>query len=116
MPHIIVEYTRSLGDVVAVQPLLLNLHNALGAQETVDVERIKTRAVPLDPCVVGGAQQEDLMIHIAIKLMPHEKRTPDVMKGWAMDLRDIASGALPDGSPCKVTAEILMIDAATYCG
>ncbi|NQZ14376.1 MAG: hypothetical protein HRT94_06120 [Alphaproteobacteria bacterium] len=66
MPHIIVEHTK---DVDNVQELLEKLHQSLASQETVVVEAIKTRAVPLDHVVVGDGTSSSMM-HTTLKLLP----------------------------------------------
>ena len=111
MPHIIVEYSDQLSlDMTA---LLTELHDGLTEDPSVDKARIKTRAIPLQICIVGEESVPDEMVHITLKLMP---RPEDVREKMAKNLHKIACGLIHAQNPdCVVTVETCDIHAHSYC-
>lgn len=109
MPHIVVEYSENLKDLKVV-PLLNALHSNLAAEESVQLDRIKTRAVKLTDFVVADKGIYGSMLHITLKLMP---RPDDVAKRMATNLQTIAKSFVP--AECKVTAEVVELNPNTYC-
>jgi 5-carboxymethyl-2-hydroxymuconate isomerase len=108
MPHIVVEY--SPGTLSDVPKILKQLHENLAAEESVDIARIKTRAVPVKDVVVGDEGAGGSMVHITVKLMP---RPVDVAKRMASNLQQIVRSNVSD--KCKVTAEVVELHPDTYC-
>ncbi len=108
MPHIIIEY--SSGTISDVPQLLQQLHENLAAEESVDITRIKTRAIPLHNVVVADEGAKGSMVHITVKVM---KRPVEVAKRMALNLQQIVRSKVD--AKCKVTAEIVELDAETYC-
>ncbi|MGB0720522.1 MAG: 5-carboxymethyl-2-hydroxymuconate Delta-isomerase [Bdellovibrionales bacterium] len=68
MPHIIVEYSDHLA--LDIPALLHDLHHDLAGRETVDINAIKTRAIPIKNCVVADADTANSFIHVSLKLLP----------------------------------------------
>lgn len=110
MPHIICEYSRELSKYLNVTHMLHDMHQHLGKEPSVDLKRIKTRAVPVDDFVVGDGETYHHMMHITLKVM--EGRDAEVRKRMAVDLQTIAKGYVQD---CAVTAEVVELDKETYC-
>ncbi len=108
MPHIVVEYSADLS--FDLPEMLRQMHVKLGAEDSVDIKRIKTRAIPLKDTIVGDKGAAAHMVHIAIKLMPRPK---DVAKRMASDLQALVRTHVPAG--CAVTAEVVTLDPDTYC-
>lgn len=109
MPHIIVEYSANLSADLDLNDLMKELHINLGDRESVDIKRIKTRAIPLDHFVVGVPDNTQPMIHITIKLMPG--RGDDLKKQMAKGLYDIAKTYAKDA---VITVEITELHAESY--
>lgn len=116
MPHIIVEHSAPLLDREAQAALLEALHRRVAAEDSVDIRRIKTRAVSLETTLVGDEDDENLMLHIALKLLAG--RPPALRKAIAADLQDIARAFLArrGHERCPVTVETIELDPQTYCG
>jgi 5-carboxymethyl-2-hydroxymuconate isomerase len=108
MPHIVVEY--SPGTLSDVPKVLKQLHENLAAEESVDIARIKTRAVPVQDVVVADEGANGSMVHITLKVMP---RPVDVAKRMALGLQQIVRSNV--GAKCKVTAEVVDLNPDTYC-
>ena len=113
MPHIIVEYSDSLIVDFKIEALLHDLHENLAGQPTIDKARIKTRAIPLQHCIVGDDDALNEMIHIAVKLMPG--RDDALRKTIAESLQKIAYRHVQRHPDCKITAEVMELDKASYC-
>ena len=108
MPHIVVEY--STGTISDVPKVLKQLHESLAAEESVDITRIKTRAIPVKDVVVCDEGANGSMVHITVKLMP---RPIDVAKRMALNLQKIVQGHVD--AKTKVTAEVVELHPDTYC-
>jgi len=72
MPHIILEYSSGLGPGFDAAALLQNLHEAVGATEGFELDRIKSRAVALQTHIVGRSPGE--LVHATVAFSPG--RTP----------------------------------------
>ncbi len=116
MPHIIVEHSVRLLDGVTQEALLHALHERVAAEPSVDIRRIKTRSIPLEDVIVGDKGDENLMIHITLKLLAG--RSVAVRKGIAADLQKITREFLArcGHETCPVSVETVDLDPETYCG
>ncbi|MGQ0527868.1 MAG: 5-carboxymethyl-2-hydroxymuconate Delta-isomerase [Alphaproteobacteria bacterium] len=106
MPHIIAEHSHELDHLA---PCILSaLHESLSAEESVDIARLKTRAISLHDYVVGAEGKKE-MVHVTLKVMP---RPADVKKRMAENLQKavmkLATGA-------AVTVEVVELDPDSYC-
>ncbi|NCT41337.1 MAG: hypothetical protein GW778_06735 [Alphaproteobacteria bacterium] len=112
MPHIIVEYSDHLA--LDIPALLTALHDDLAARDTVTKAAIKTRAIPIEHCVIGDDDSANSFLHIALKLLPG--RDDALKKEMAQGLHDVASAHLkrPQNPQYSVTAECITLDAASY--
>jgi len=109
MPHIVVEYTKSLSE--DIPKLLTQLHDNLAGQDTINVHAVKTRAIPVQHVIVGDAQGSDKMIHITLKLLPG--RSDDLKKTMAQGLFDTAKAQTNDDN-ISITAEVVDLHEASY--
>jgi len=108
MPHIIVEYSDHLA--LDIPKMLTELHTDLASRDTVDVKMIKTRAIPVEHCVIGDDNTADSVVHIALKLLPG--RDDVLKKQMTQGLADIVAAHVK--RPCSITAETLTLEAASY--
>ena len=107
MPHIIVEYSKSLEDKI---PSVLNdLHEGLAAQG-IDKARIKTRGIAIDHAVVGERGTNGQMMHTTLLLLAG--RDIPTKKQYGDALHAILKAAAPEG--CAATLEIRDMIADTY--
>lgn len=107
MPHIIVEYSKSLD--AQIPALLQSLHESL-ASNGIDKVRIKTRGIPVEHNVVGEKGLGGLMLHTTLLLL--EGRDLPTKKQYGDPLYELTKKAAPEG--CAVTLEIRDMDKDTY--
>lgn len=114
MPHIIVEYSESLGLEIDMVQTLGRLHNALAQNEGIDKDRIKTRAIPINYSVVGNQPPNvGLMAHATLLLL--EGRDDLTKQDYAKPLHNILVEVFTARySDCKVTLEVRDMKAGTY--
>jgi 5-carboxymethyl-2-hydroxymuconate isomerase len=105
MPHIVVEYSHELEHLAP--HIISAVHASLGAEDSVDIARIKTRAVKLDDYIVGRGDKK--MIHVTLKIMP---RDMEVKKRMAQNIQRSVLKHAPDAA---VTVETVILDPDTYC-
>ena len=72
MPHIIVHHCHTIN----VDNLLPQLHNTLGQQQTIDINAIKTRGLPVSGALVGD-NTNATFVHVEIRLL--SGRTSDTL-------------------------------------
>jgi len=110
MPHIVVEYTDQASSDI---PKLLDvLHHALAAQETVDINAIKTRAIPVQDCLVGDGQKPNEFIHITLRLF--FGRDEALRTKIAKTLHHKASEVLSPQSDVALSLEVVEMNPKTY--
>ncbi len=111
MPHIIVEYCETL-NTLDVPKLLSDLHDHLAERESVSLQSIKTRAVPIKYVLVGDAPMHNQMVHITLKLLPG--RNDDLKKQMAQGFFDITHKALHHDKRISISVEVTELHAASY--
>lgn len=116
MPHITLEYSRNLQiKDQDITELVRTLHHALDGMHNVKLDRVKTRAVPLDFFCVGDRQESGTMIHITLRLFGG--RTTAQKKEMALCLQSLARSfcETATNSHPLITVETVEIDRDTYC-
>mgnify|MGYP001363855740 CR=1 FL=1 len=109
MPHIIVEYTDTLN--IDIPALLQDLHHDLAAREPVDINAIKTRAIPIKNCIVANDSASNAFIHIALKLLPG--RSDDLKIQMTKGLHSIARKYANDPT-LPVSVETITLEGNSY--
>lgn len=107
MPHIIVEYSKTLEPTI--ESILIELHETLSAQG-IDKTRIKTRGVALNHAVVGDQGVNGAMMHATLLLL--EGRDLATKKQYGDPLYAAMNKNAPSG--CAVTLEIRDMSKDTY--
>ncbi len=112
MPHIIVEYSKNLGDIIEISNLVHDLHQAL-ADEGIDIARIKTRAVRCNYVAVGDFGSHGHMLHATLLLLEGRDKATKKKYGDALHNKLQAS---VDGvvKHCATTLEIRDMDKDSY--
>lgn len=113
MPHIVLEYAPTLEWALDLPNLMPALHVTLAAQETVDVNRIKTRAIAVQHVVVGAENHPPEMVHVTIKIL--KGRPAALQKTIALALQSAVRQKLDAHPKAHVTVEIVELDPETYC-
>lgn len=112
MPHIIVEYSKSLEKQINLPDMLANMHQALAGQG-IDQSRIKTRAIAIDHAVIGEIGENGAMLHATLLLLEGRDLTTKKIYGDAIHavmLETVSSQSIQ----CAVTMEIRDMDRDTY--
>ncbi|MCB1651692.1 MAG: hypothetical protein KDI46_06535 [Alphaproteobacteria bacterium] len=107
MPHIIVEYSKTLEPKIPA--LLSSLHEALAAQG-IDKARIKTRGIALSHADVGEDGAGGQMMHATLLLLAG--RDLETKKRYGDALHGLMKKTAPPH--CAVTLEIRDMDPDTY--
>tara|TARA_R110001592_G_scaffold3525_28_gene20175 strand:+ start:15368 stop:15712 length:345 start_codon:yes stop_codon:yes gene_type:complete len=112
MPHIIVEYSRNLSEIIEISDLVIKLHDTLSAAG-IDKERIKTRAIACSYVAVGDYERHGHMLHATLLLL--EGRDTETKQKYGEGLH-AAMKSMVEGvvRNCAVTLEIRDMDKDTY--
>ena len=112
MPHIIIEYSKNLGDIVEISNLVLEMHEALAAQG-VDKSRIKTRAISCNYIAVGDHGRHGHMLHTRLFLL--EGRDVETRKKYGKALHDKMHEFMGDTvKHCSITLDVREMCKDTY--
>lgn len=112
MPHIIVEYSRTLEDHLNIPRLLETLHDSLASQG-IDKSRIKTRGIKIDHAYVGDYGLKGHMMHATLLLL--EGRDVATKKQYGDPLYAAMKEAVAEKLPnCAATLEIRDMVKDTY--
>lgn len=112
MPHIIVEYSKNIDDIIDVAKLVHKLHEGLAAQG-IDKARIKTRAHGCNYVAVGDHGSHGHMVHTTLLLLAG--RDVATKKQYGDALHKIMTDAVDARvKSCSMTLEIRDMDADTY--
>jgi 5-carboxymethyl-2-hydroxymuconate isomerase len=65
MPHMVLEYSTRVAERCDIPGLLLELHGMLGKHPSFEMDRIKTRAIPITQRIVGSDPNREF-VHVAI--------------------------------------------------
>jgi len=112
MPHIIIEYSKNIGDIVCMANLVEDLHNAL-AEQGIDKARIKTRASACDYVIVGDHGSHGHMLHTTLLLL--EGRDTETKKKYGdalhAQMHEYVDGVVQH---CSITLEVRDMNKDTY--
>jgi 5-carboxymethyl-2-hydroxymuconate isomerase len=112
MPHIVVEYSKNLGEIIEISDLVVAMHNALAAAG-IDKTRIKTRAISCNYVVVGDVGAHGHMLHGRLLLM--EGRDVATKKKYGDALYAVMKAKVEGVvKSCSVTLEIRDMNKDTY--
>ena len=112
MPHIILETSPGLKNRFAGAEALKAMHAFIGAEESVDITRIKSRLYTAETVYVGDSDMPDEMIHITLKILPG--RDDAILRAMTQGLQVIASEKLQGASPVKISAEAVLLHKESY--
>ncbi len=112
MPHIIIEYSKNLGEIVEISNLVLKLHDSLASQG-IDKSRIKTRTVPCTYVAVGNYDLHGHMLHATLLLLEGRDVATKKQYGDALNtaMKEFVADAVRE---CSVTLEIRDMAKDTY--
>ncbi len=112
MPHIIVEYSKNLGEIIEISDLVSELHNVLSDQG-IDKSRIKTRAIACNYVAVGDCCCNDHMLHATLLLL--EGRDVETKQKYGSALYGVLNDSVKNIlKNCSVTLEVREMNKDTY--
>ncbi len=113
MPHIIVEYSKNLGDVINVSKLVYEMHDALAEQEGIEKSRIKARAIECNYVAVGERGSRGHKLHATLLLL--DGRENKTKKKYGDVLHNMMKSYVGKRVEyCAITLEIRDMDKETY--
>jgi 5-carboxymethyl-2-hydroxymuconate isomerase len=110
MPHLIVNYGKSVLPQQSVTPLLEELCQSLSKVETFKLSDIKARAIENGATVCGSSDGADRHIHLTLHVMPG--RSSDVLNKALDEVMELVAATVP--TSVEITAEITLIDKELY--
>ncbi len=112
MPHITVEYSKNIGDIINVSKMIYDMHNKL-VECGVDKERIKTRGVACKYACVGEQGSRGHMLHTRLLIL--EGRDKATKKKYGDALHKVMKDYVGEEvKHCSVTLEIRDMDKDFY--
>lgn len=112
MPHIVVEYSKNIGDVIDVSKLVGQLHEELAAQG-IDIARIKTRGMACNCVAVGTHGSHGHMLHATLLLLEGRDAATKKQYGDALynKMKEYVGNTVKH---CSITLEIRDMNKDTY--
>ena len=112
MPHIILEYSRNLGDIIEVSKFVHKLHKEI-PNHGIDATRLKTRAIECNYSAVGEEGTHGHMLHATLLLLegrdlPEKKKYADAV--YKM-MKDVVGDQVRH---CHITLEVRDMATDTY--
>ncbi|GGF09880.1 5-carboxymethyl-2-hydroxymuconate isomerase [Aliidongia dinghuensis] len=92
MPHLIVEYSANLADVVSIPALLETVHQTAAASGLFEVWAIRSRAVVRELAITGDGNPENGFVLVTVRLKAGRPKAVQEALGKA--LLDAASDSL----------------------
>ena len=92
MPHITIEYSANLADIVAIPDLLATVHRAAVASGIFEVSAIRSRAVGRELAIAGDGTPSNGFVLVTVRMKAG--RPPAVQETLGKSLLDAAAGPL----------------------
>lgn len=99
MPHL--HITHTAGVSAKIPAILTAMHDTLAA-EGFGSPSIKGYSVEIKHAFIEGKAGGD-MAHLNFRLLDKPERTPEVLSGWLLQLKDVMADFLPQH--CSITVE-----------
>lgn len=114
MPHLTLEYTSNLDDVLDAPTLLAGINAELAASGHFDEPDIKSRAIRLDDYAIGVHNAGRGFVHVRLAIL--SGRPPEVKQELAAAVAGALHAGVPavDGLTIQLSAEIADLDRASY--
>ncbi len=112
MPHIIVEYSKNIGDIIDISKLVHDMHDKL-AEQGVDKNTIKTRGVACNYACVGEQDSRGHMLHTRLLIL--EGRDAETKHKYGDALHEVMKKYVGDAvKHCSITLEVRDMDKDFY--
>ncbi|MFT5837565.1 MAG: 5-carboxymethyl-2-hydroxymuconate isomerase [Flavobacteriales bacterium] len=108
MPHCIIEYAKEVEQSLAVNALLLGVHQTVVGSQLFEEQSIKTRAIAYEHYLIGGDKKP--FIHITLKILfgRNHQQKKDLTKSVLDTLTEVVQ------SPISLSVEVMDIDKVSY--
>ena len=111
MPHIILEYSANLRQIVDFNKLFLDLHFLLHEHGDIAIKNCKSRALKLDDYLLADGKEEHGFVHLTIRIFAG--RSSDLKKKISEQIRDLLLRYFNQPGT-EITVEIVDIDRESY--
>ena len=112
MPHLIIEYSKNIGDIIEVSQLVHEIHKEL-PKHGVEPDRLKTRAYEANYVAVGEQGSHGHMLHARFFLL--EGRDTKTKKKYGDVIHKMMKEAVGNKvKHCQITLEVRDMDADNY--
>jgi len=116
MPHLTLEYSSNLASNSQALGLLKQLHQTVGNTETVDIEKVKSRAVQHHTYLVGAKPEQKAFLFLRLEILPG--RTPEWKHALGEKLHGMMKAQVGKWiSPpvtCSTNVEVRELDGEFY--
>ncbi len=110
MPHVIIEYSSNIEQLVDVQALLISVHEAALASRAVPSDALRTRLEPRLSYLIADAYADNAFVAVTARLGPG--RTPDEKHALMTVLLTAVESALGAAAAnAMLSVELQEIDA-----
>jgi 5-carboxymethyl-2-hydroxymuconate isomerase len=112
MPHIILEYSRSLEQKIDFSRLLKKMHNMLGGMNDFEQDRIKSRSIGYDSCFVGDNPNRTFVHVNLVFSLGRADSVRDALGRRMLDL--LTSNVSPKGMTVSHSVEVRQFERGMY--
>ena len=114
MPHLTIEYSRSLADQIDTKKLLKAIHSSIDGCDGVDMNRVKSRLIAHDQVINGNDAHEINMIHVTLAIL--SGRDLETKKSYGKALFVKLKENVPESvrQSASLTVEIRDMEQACY--
>jgi len=108
MPHITVEYSANVCEVVDIEELLKSVHGGVLETGVVPLSGLRTRGVARDQYVIADGHVDNMFIAVTARLAPRSHDERRLVLGAIVDAIDNYVGE--DGQRMMISVELQQID------
>jgi 5-carboxymethyl-2-hydroxymuconate isomerase len=108
MPHCIIEYAKELEQTLAINELLLVVHQAVVASQLFERQSIKSRAIAYEHYLTGGEKKPFIHITLRILLGRNHQQKKDLTELVLDKLRELVKPAI------SLSVEVMDIEKISY--
>ena len=112
MPHIILEYSKNIGDIIEASKLVHRIHQEM-PKHGIEKERLKTRSYECNYVAVGEQGSHGHMLHATLLLL--EGRDNATKKKYGDVIHNMMKEAVGNRvKHCQITLEVRDMDTDSY--
>ena len=107
MPHIRLEYSGSLGDVLDLEGLFARIHDILSETAGIRKGNCKSRAIPIETCYLGSGNPGSAFVHLDVGIL--EGRSSELKRAIGQQILGTLEDHFrppPDVDDFQITVEV----------